>query len=404
MFDMVLYNAKIVTLDDNMGSIEKGYILINKGKIVEIAEGSLPKHLEAQKKVDAKGLIVMPGLVDCHTHLMEYAALELHKTLGKAQKLSGISNLLTALKSGIVALGEHHLGHPLLTQKTKDYKGIVKNIPIDVKFAVGCCFIGTELLTVVSSTAPGKVVSKDELSMEEYKKMAIESQFPGENIFLNATVANLPLSAAPRAGEITFTMDELKEIVGIFHASNKKIGAHIEGDEAAEMFIQAGGDVIHHGHRVGSSIVKTMADKNISLVITPHGGTSSVPTSPHEVYEFYKHGVKIALASDSYLPLHPEAHWIKLAKGKLIGPDDFLKICYPIFQYFKEKGVSNEECLKFITINGREILGMNHEAGSIVEGKRADFIVCSKLPGIETDTPEDIRMVIKDGEIVINKE
>jgi len=71
-------------------------------------------------------MLVMPGLVDCHTHLMEYATIQLHKTYGSAQQMSGICNLLTALKSGITAVGEHHLGHPLLTRYSSEYNESTK--------------------------------------------------------------------------------------------------------------------------------------------------------------------------------------------------------------------------------------------------------------------------------------
>ena len=202
-----------------------------------------------------------------------------------------------------------------------------------LKMAFGSCFLSTESLSLVSSTRPGTSLVKEQLNLEDYRTMARYSLFPGENIFLNATVANLPLAAVPRAGEITYSPEELREIIGVFHEEGKKIGAHIEGDQAALAFVEAGGDVIHHGHNLSAETIEILAKKNIPVIITPHGGTSAVPTSPPEVYEFYRRGVKIALATDSYLPVHPGATWYNLPQGYLVGPREILTVVQPVFLF-----------------------------------------------------------------------
>lgn len=398
MLDIIIYNAKIVPLV-NTSIIETGYITIKDG-IIQTVESGKPLNTTAKQIIDAKGMYVLPSLVDCHTHLMEYATGELHKTQGKAQKMAGIANLLTALKSGITMVGEHHLGHPVFTQNMEEYKEICIGLPLDVKLSFGCCILGTEQLTTVASTRPGQVMNKDNLTMKEYNIMAAYSDFAGENIFLNATVANLPLELAPKAGEVTYDSNELREIIKVFHANGKKIGAHIEGTKTAKMFIEAGGDIIHHGHDMNPDIAPLMSESGVALVITPHAGTSSKPTSPDEIYHFYKNRVKIALATDSLIPVHPEADWINVPKNHLIGPQDFLTIAQPVFKYFLNKGIPIPEILKLITINGREILN-SKESGYLIPGNLADMIISDEIPGIHTTSIESIKYVIKNGEIVI---
>lgn len=399
MFDLLVHNARILTLEERQ-TIDEGYLLIGKGRIVKVGTGKPPK-CAVSCTVDAEKMIVMPGLVDCHTHLLEYGAAEIHKAQGSAQMLAGQTNLLTALKCGIVALGEHHLGHPVLNQTFATYNKICSDVPLDVKLASGCCFIGTDPLVLVSSTSPGTLLAKEDLTADTFAQMADESNFPGENLFLNATVANLPFDAAPRAGELTFTPEEVKKIVGIFHARNKRVGAHIEGDRAAKIFIDAGGDVISHGHAVSESVGHLMAQRGIPLIITPHGGTRSIPTSPEEAFRFYKQGVQLAIASDSYLPVHPEAPWINLPPGSLVGPEEFLTISKPVLDFFVEKGVDISDTLKLITLNGRRILEPGEAAGSISVGSKADIIITEGIPAIETVCPQDIKYVIKDGSILV---
>ena len=63
--DAVLNNAKIFT----RGSIVEAGIAIDKGKIVKIAKDTnLPP---ASKKINLKGHILLPGLIDCHVHLRD---------------------------------------------------------------------------------------------------------------------------------------------------------------------------------------------------------------------------------------------------------------------------------------------------------------------------------------------
>lgn len=398
--NLLLHNARIIPLEQPE-IIESGYIWIRDGIIAEYGEGPAPDVGETPKQ-DLNNRIVMPGLVDCHTHLMEYATSEVHQTLGKAQGMAGIANLLTALRTGIVALGEHHLGHPVLTQTSAEYHELVRDLPLDIRIACGCCYIGLDPLVLVSGSAPGRVIEKSELTEEAIAMMAEYSDFPGESIFLNATVANLPLSAAPRAGEIPFTGSELARFVEIFHRHGKKIGAHIEGDEAAEMFLAAKGDVIHHGHMLSSAMIKRVAEAGVALVMTPHGGTSSRPTSPEEAYEWHRQGVRMAIASDAYLPVHPEASWIDLPAGSLAGPHDLLTIAQPILRHLLKMGVPLSDVLRLITRNGRELL-QQPNAGMIREGAKADLIVANRIPAVETTDPRDILYVIKDGAIVVQR-
>jgi len=49
------------------GTIENGDVLIRDGKIAEVGKGL--KAPEGAKVIDATGLFVMPGIIDCHSHI-----------------------------------------------------------------------------------------------------------------------------------------------------------------------------------------------------------------------------------------------------------------------------------------------------------------------------------------------
>jgi 5-methylthioadenosine/S-adenosylhomocysteine deaminase len=69
-FDIVIHNGTIVTLNSDFEIIENGILGINDGKIAKLAaldEGASPPA--AKEAIDAGGGIIMPGLINTHTHL-----------------------------------------------------------------------------------------------------------------------------------------------------------------------------------------------------------------------------------------------------------------------------------------------------------------------------------------------
>jgi len=400
MWDIIIKNGSLISMESP--AEEKKAILIKDGVIADIVENAVAEKLEAKEVIDATGLVVMPGFVDCHTHLCEYATLGVHHVRGKSQKMAAIANFLDCLKNGITTLGEHHLGHPLLSTSIESLKNIAQDATLNIKFATGTCCIGTEPLSYTSSIKTGRSLTFDDIDSSHIAKLAIESEFPGENIFLTATVANLPPHLVPNGGKRVIDKDKTTEIVDTFHSLGKQIGAHIEGSENIQMFIDCNGDVIHHAHGANTRQFEEMAQKDISLVATPHGGTGCAPNTPEEIYQAVTLGVTTAIATDSYLPVHPAA--IDMGQLEVVGPKNLLQICEPTFRFLEQHGISKIDCLKLITTNAAKIMNLDNVTGSIAKLKQADIILCKGLPVFDFIHQEDsIPMVIKDGQVEVDK-
>lgn len=70
VFDIVIHNGLIVTVNSDFDIIENGVVCIKGGKLDRIEGWSDDKPLpEAEERIDANGGIIMPGLVNTHTHL-----------------------------------------------------------------------------------------------------------------------------------------------------------------------------------------------------------------------------------------------------------------------------------------------------------------------------------------------
>ncbi|MDD3190503.1 MAG: amidohydrolase [Candidatus Pacebacteria bacterium] len=68
--DLIIENGTVLTVDENDSIIERGAIAISDGKIVGVdREDAINGKFSAAKRLDAKGGIIMPGLINTHTHL-----------------------------------------------------------------------------------------------------------------------------------------------------------------------------------------------------------------------------------------------------------------------------------------------------------------------------------------------
>jgi len=69
-FDTVIHNCTIITVDPDFDIIKHGIICIKDGRLERISAKAHEQELPDSKEViDAKGGIVLPGLVNTHTHL-----------------------------------------------------------------------------------------------------------------------------------------------------------------------------------------------------------------------------------------------------------------------------------------------------------------------------------------------
>lgn len=70
MFDVLIHNGLVLTVDHAFTILEKGAVGVSNGRIEKVwalpVDHTLPP---ARECIDARGAIVMPGLVNAHTHL-----------------------------------------------------------------------------------------------------------------------------------------------------------------------------------------------------------------------------------------------------------------------------------------------------------------------------------------------
>ena len=67
--DLLLTNGSLLTLSESFEPCSSGAVAIAGGKIIALGENTeVMKNYEAEKTIDAGGCLIMPGLVNAHTH------------------------------------------------------------------------------------------------------------------------------------------------------------------------------------------------------------------------------------------------------------------------------------------------------------------------------------------------
>lgn len=98
--DLAIVGGVIVTADGT----RRGDVLVSDGRIARIARRGAPPA--ARRTVDAAGLLVMPGMVDTHVHLMDPGATE---------REDFPTGTAAAAARGVTTIVEHTHAHPVRT-------------------------------------------------------------------------------------------------------------------------------------------------------------------------------------------------------------------------------------------------------------------------------------------------
>ncbi|MGM0903983.1 MAG: amidohydrolase family protein [Bacillota bacterium] len=399
----MIRGKKLVTVSE-LGTIYNGAMVIKEGMITAVDTWeNLREQYPTIDVINYSQEVITPSLVDCHTHLLEFAPTSLFPVTAETHFLAGKAILFNALSSGITALGEQVCGHPSIDFSVEDYRNAVKDVPIDISFATTSISVGFENLAHFTSITKSAGIKKKELSDTGLvKKIAVNSDYPGENLFLNATPANFTKQMVPRAGELIYTLEELKKIVLIYHQLGKKIGCHVAGEEGINLALDAEIDVLHHAHGITARQIEKVAKKGIPIVVTPMGGTHLRPNSPEEILELVTHEIPVSISTDAYLPPYPNVEWLPFPDRSLKGPDALMLIAHPAMKLLK-KDFDENEILALLTANPAKILGKQKQFGRLKPGLEANFLVAEGIPGLEVTKVEKIRMVFYQGVKVIDR-
>ena len=142
--DTLISNVTVVTMNARMEVLFGAYIGIDGGKIVSITK-TAPKE-QPKTIIDGTGMVAMPGLVNCHTHLAtsmlrsysddlaNHEALEAllqkeAKMDSRAAKAAALMSIAECLRFGITSVSDLYY-YPAATAEAVAESGIKANLAL----------------------------------------------------------------------------------------------------------------------------------------------------------------------------------------------------------------------------------------------------------------------------------
>jgi 5-methylthioadenosine/S-adenosylhomocysteine deaminase len=68
--DILLVNAHVLTMDESMNQYQPGAVAVSNDSIIGVGdEVEVKRNFKARQEIDCRGMILMPGLINAHTHI-----------------------------------------------------------------------------------------------------------------------------------------------------------------------------------------------------------------------------------------------------------------------------------------------------------------------------------------------
>lgn len=381
MQHVVIKNCRLINMDN--GNEEKKDILIENNKIKKIAD-TIDFEDENLKTIDAKENYVLPGMVDCHTHMgiieesIGKLGLDNNETSDPItphiRALDAVNPLdvafIDAVKSGVTTImctpgSNNPIGGQNFVMKTHGSiidKMIVKN-PLGLKVAFGedpLSTYGTNDKCPVTRMGVAALIRETFMRAQDYMYNKEQGRIKERNMKLEAIIPVLKGEMYLRAH--AHRADDMVTAIRVAEEFNiKKL-------------------VIEHGTE-GELIKDYLAEKKVPIALgpvwTPRVKVELRARDYSLAKKLVEAGIKIALITD-----HP------------YNTIDQLR---PVAILTASEGLSPLDALKCITINGAEILGCDDRLGKIEEGYDADLAIYSGYP---LDMMSKVVVTIINGDIV----
>jgi len=386
-----MFDGRSGTLRENV------VVVVDNGRIVSVGS-DVPANA---KVIDLGDRTLLPGLIDCHTHIAlhsgDYDAQILRETPEYRAIVATISGRKT-LEAGVTTirdLGNEGAGYADTALRDAVAKGLV-DAPHVVAAIRPVTSTGGYRLTGYSPYNPMPPLSSPADGVAEVRREVRRLIADGADvikIYMESYEKRQPRSDMLSGAE-NYSQEEVNALVEEAHRGGAKVAAHTYSDAAAHMAIDAGVNSIEHGLYLKEDTFRLMAQKGIVYV----------PTLM--VYEFWRDGVifgapdaetkaRLTRTCDEHAATFKRA----LATPVTIafGSDTFEKPgTNPIeLEYMAKYGMKNADVLRAATSTAAALVGV--DAGVIEAGKIADLIAVDGNPLTDMKAIEKVTFVMLEG-------
>ena len=385
------------------GSLSVADVVIENGRIADVGTG-----LDGDESVDLSDRVLLPGLFDCHTHVM-FSHIDLMRgiqTPFSYRFYEGAKNLEATLRAGITTVRD--AGGADLGVKQAVADGLIPGprLQISIRMLSQTGGHGDEWMPFGEHVrwlgppypgSPDTIVDGPEAMRQKVRELIRD----GADVIKVATSGGV-LSPRDDPRHAHFRLDELEALVMEASAAGRWVMAHAQGADGIKNAVRAGIRSIDHGVYLDDEAISLMLDRGTYLVptlVAPQGviaaaeGGAQIPEESlrkaREVVDIHREsfrkavaaGVKVAMGTDSGVTPHGE----NLRELELMA----------------EGGMTAAQAITATTSVAAELMGLQDELGSIEPGKRADVVVIEGDPFDLKTLSERIEAVYQDGQQVV---
>ncbi|MGB7339209.1 MAG: imidazolonepropionase [Phototrophicaceae bacterium] len=385
--DLLVINAtQLVTCASNkkakrgasmrdIGIIETGALAIDKGVLVGVGEtAAIRAEYSAEEVIDARGKAIIPGLVDCHTHVPyagnRYDEFEM-RVQGRSYMdimkagggiMSTVRKTREATLDDLVGLGKSRLQAMLrLGTTTAELKtGYGLSTVAEAKLMQTICTLAEHQAVRIVPTYLGAHTIPPEFNTgEDYLESIFADSLPAAKAICAQHNSPFFVDIFVEAG--VFTLEHMQRYFEVAKQQGIALKAHLDQFEhlgAVPIAVELGATSVDHLEVTPIDDLTILAQSNTVGVMLPSVNFNLGIAKFGNARHLIDAGGILALATD-YNP------------GS--SPNISLPLVMAIACRFQK--LSPAEALNACTINAAVALQLERQAGSLEVGKLADFVV-----------------------------
>lgn len=369
--------------------LDRASVMIQSGRIVDIAPGDAPANADGGSLIDGSGLTAIPGLVDAHGHLNGQLTWDPFRRYleepFELHLLRGANRAREMLASGFTTIRDCGLGGESVFLRKAILGGIIEGphvgTPVRTLSETGGASDWPSLPAAVVETVRPRGDMAD--GPWEFVR-AVRKNFRDGATYTSfmLTRANLAISGAWPAREVV-TDDELRAAVNTTHALGAMFGAHCAGESSVRRALAAGVDVIEGG-KFGTDpkLLAELAEADITLVPTLSIYHLFSQRSDENDATVRQAADRAASVLESQRQMVEAAHraGVRVAAGTDLGAQWAGVSTALEMELLVDCGFSAMDALIAGTQNGAITLGWQDEIGTIEVGKYADIVLVNGDP------------------------
>jgi imidazolonepropionase-like amidohydrolase len=343
--------------------IENGVLLVRDGKILAVGDRSM-RIPRGATTIDVAGRVIMPGLVDSHSHVGEVAGGDSSAPIHpEARVLDSINirdaGLKRARAGGITTANLMAGSGHLMSGQT-----------LYVKLRGG-----NSIETLAYRTNDGRIAGG--MKMANGTNSRAEPPFPGTRAKSAALVRQKFIAAqeyrdkivraagdAEKMPERDLALEALVEVLEGKRVVHHHTHRHDDILTVLRLQNEFGHRVVlHHvseAHRVADEIAAANVPVSLIIVDSPGGKLEAMNLTLDSPPVLERAGVDVGFHTDDYI-----------TDSRLFLRMGAIGV---------RTGMSREKALEALTLAGARMLGLDEQVGSLERGKDADFIILSGDP------------------------